>query len=312
MVKCNAIQEMWIKQIKKDYNDSKRINITFPIKHDPPHYSNGKPILNEFYLKPVITFIPHRNYPGIQLQCPCCNNVLYHKGWSSNPAARYIHDMKCGVYLVQFVYECHNNICKDYANKNIPIEILLESLPAYVRSQFPVYLTNSSGMTKDYLLYITSDAITGKSMFEIGTLIATMRTNHYLEKRVTYTSARDTYNKLISRSVVREDPVTDSFSNFDDANGYNECEQQDRDTIVEVFKNYVKQHSPYFQACMDNMPVPESLSIDSTFNIRKRTKEKKGESRNYEGVKTNGASFIMGGIVYYIYAYNISIIVYRS
>jgi len=68
MVKCNAIQEMWIKQIKKDYNDSKRINITFPIKHDPPHYSNGKPILNEFYLKPVITFIPHRNYPGIQLQ----------------------------------------------------------------------------------------------------------------------------------------------------------------------------------------------------------------------------------------------------
>ena len=115
-------------------------------------------------------------------------------------------------------------------------------------------------MTKDYLLYITSDAITGKSMFEIGTLIATMRTNHYLEKRVTYTSARDTYNKLISSSVVREEPVTDSFSNFDDENGYNECEQQDYDTIVDVFKNYVKQHSPYFQACMDNMPVPFSIN----------------------------------------------------
>ena len=132
-------------------------------------------------------------------------------------------------------------------------------------------------------------------MFEIGTLIATMRTNHYLEKRVTYTSARDTYNKLISSSVVREEPVTDSFSNFDDENGYNECEQQDYDTIVDVFKNYVKQHSPYFQACMDNMPVPFSISCDTTYRIRKKTKVKISDSRNYEGVKSNGASFIMGG-----------------
>lgn len=268
-------------------------------------HMEAKPNLGDFYLKPVVMFVPHLNYPDMPLSCPACNNPLSHKGWASHPIGRYIHDISCGLYLVQFQYECRNLNCEA---KVIPLIDLLESLPAFVRAQFPIVLTHSSGMTKDYLLYLTSDATTGKSLMEIGTLIATMRFNRYLERRVAYTSARDMYNNLFNRQTVIQTTttlsqisspiITDSFSDFDDKSGYNESQQQDYDTIVDVFIKYVKHHSDYFQTCMDNMPVPFCLSIDTTYRIRKKTLTRQADSRNFEKVKSNGASFIMGGIIY--------------
>ena len=55
MVCINTIQEDWIKKLKAiiSTNSKRNIREPFPIKHEPPHFSYGKPNLGDFYLKPV-------------------------------------------------------------------------------------------------------------------------------------------------------------------------------------------------------------------------------------------------------------------
>lgn len=209
MVGINQIQIDWINKLKKNATDIKS-NLPFPIKHEPPSYTYGKPDVKDFYLKKVMVLVLHRNYPGMSILCPECKRPVSNKGWVSHPPARYIHDMSSGIYLVQYQYECKNSMSN---SKVIPLSNLLDSLPSFVRAQLPIVLTNSSGMTREYLIYLTSDATTGKSLMEIGTLIATMRTNRYLESRVAYTSARDNYNELVrSGQIINTNNITRYFN----------------------------------------------------------------------------------------------------
>lgn len=234
MASLNSVQQQWIDSIKKDIKDYP-LGTAYPQRVDPPIvYSGGRPEIDNFYLKPVVVFAPHKQYPILgEIICKCGRTVK-NRGFANNPSARYVHGLDGGVYLLYFVYKCTNQSCY---NGVIPLEELLTFLPAFCRTQFPVELTHKSAITKQMLLYITSDATTGKSLEEVGNLIATFRTQRFLRLKTTYYSAQQFYNERVGSSpATNVEAVSKMFSNFDEEAGYNEVLMPHQTTIVEYFK----------------------------------------------------------------------------
>ena len=151
MISINATQSVWIKQIQTKIIDSQSAKFI----HYPPSYDGGRPLLSNFYLKPVIALVPHKNFPSEIIKCKfCLTSILKPKGFATNPSARYVHGLHSGSYLLQFRYTCWS--CKTTFNSSE----VLETMPSYCRSMFPVILSHRSAVDIEVMTYITSDATT--------------------------------------------------------------------------------------------------------------------------------------------------------
>ena len=125
MISINATQSVWIKQIQTKIIDSQSAKFI----HYPPSYDGGRPLLSNFYLKPVIALVPHKNFPSEIIKCKfCLTSILKPKGFATNPSARYVHGLHSGSYLLQFRYTCWS--CKTTFNSSE----VLETMPSYCRS----------------------------------------------------------------------------------------------------------------------------------------------------------------------------------
>jgi hypothetical protein len=302
-VTINGHQKEFVRALKakiKTLEGGARLELV----HRPPMYHGGKPKLADFYLKPVIALVPELNFPGVELKCPDCQHTVKRCGFSNNPIARYIHDLHSGIYLMQAQYECCSMKCTMGGIKAMKFyaEQMMPSLPAYCQAQFPVELYHKTGISKDMMVYITSDAVSGKSIEEIGKLIGTFRAAKYLERNITYTSAVKEYK---NRIFVSEENITDveAFSAFDDKIGYNEVQQLTAQAIRDIFVNYIedKDRKKVFDTILDNIPVPFAISIDSTFRVRKHTHIYGKDSKKCMPVEENALSLVMSGNILFHY-----------
>jgi hypothetical protein len=183
--------------------------------------------------------------------------------------------------------------------KSMNSEELMSLLPQYCQSQLPFVLSHKSGISKDLLRYISTDALSGKSLEEVGKLIGVFRTSAYLDKRVTYSSAVKEYTILLKKKSVLvntvEEVILPTFSQFDDPNGYNEVQQLDNSSIRDIFVEFVKEKKEFLDKLMTNASVPFCISIDSTFRIRKHTTSYNHELRKHLPADKNAYSLIMSG-----------------
>jgi hypothetical protein len=99
-VSINKAQEKIVASLR-DKIISMPLGSRLELVHRPPMYHGGKPELEQFYLKPLIALVPELNFPGVELRCPKCEHIVARKGFNNNPAARYIHDLHSGMYLLQ-------------------------------------------------------------------------------------------------------------------------------------------------------------------------------------------------------------------
>lgn len=214
-----------------DKGDSKSLQVI----HTPPTKNinfSQRPKLTLFYLKPVIACIPHKNFPGIQLLCPNCpsqNTILTAKGWPTTPVARYIHDVKSGVYLLQYRYYC--SFCRKSVMSNDAV------MPTFAKQSYSFYVTEHSGMTTDLLEKIITEATNRTSFEEITENMGINRTSEYLKKRVMYESWCVHYNELRQKNRFETKEDFPPFSNFNDPGGYNEISQLYLNYATGVFKS---------------------------------------------------------------------------
>ena len=99
-ISMNKVQEKIITSLREKII-SMPLGSRLELEHRPPMYHGGKPELEQFYLKPVVALVPELNFPGVELRCPKCQHIVTRKGVNNNPAARYIHDLHSGMYLLQ-------------------------------------------------------------------------------------------------------------------------------------------------------------------------------------------------------------------
>jgi len=106
------------------------------------------------------------------------------------------------------------------------------------KRSYPFYLTYNSGITKDLMTIITTEATTRNTFFEIAKNIGTYRTKEYLYKRAMYESSCIEYNRTRKDNyfinAIEKFPV---FSQFNDHNGYNETAQINIQYIIDFFKS---------------------------------------------------------------------------
>ena len=62
------------------------------------------------------------------------------------------------------------------------------------------------------------------------------------------------------------------FCSFDDPDGYNEMMSPDPTTIMRFFNGYINDHKEEMLRYLDNIRPFPVISIDGTFDVRKRTK----------------------------------------
>ncbi len=155
MSSINDLQTDWIKEIRKNVTDSQNAH-SIPFIKYPKDYSFGeRPMLENFYLKPVVISVPHKQFPGLILKCKVCDAIFKPLGWPTNPVARYMHGLNYGSYILQYRYSCD---CGSVDSSKV-----LQSLPSICSNLLPIeVITPKSAVDKDLMVYITSDATTGK------------------------------------------------------------------------------------------------------------------------------------------------------
>jgi len=194
----STAQIKYIEDIK-DKIDNKRCR---ELIHTPNFsYKRGvKPdenILEQFYLKPVLVLAPHLlmgGEPGTgtggchDFKCfaTCKGNgiesTLTPKGWHDK--YRYVHSLKSGWYVIQKSYYCKRCKSKTTAESLLDDEEQGETIPDFVRLQIPIIFQRRSAVHRDLATYVVSDAVTGKTFDEIGSVLSTFRATEYLEKFV--------------------------------------------------------------------------------------------------------------------------------
>ena len=103
----------------------------FPMQWSPHPYCTGKPKLENFYLKPVTFFVPHKTFIGYEVSCPECQDPMHSCG-VAEPLGRYVHDLKGGKYLLQWQYECKNKSCS-VGKKVATDKDILKNMPHYIQ-----------------------------------------------------------------------------------------------------------------------------------------------------------------------------------
>ena len=105
------------------------------------------PVLEEYFLKPLILWAPHLNFPRTDLHCTICKQVLTPTSW--HPKLRHIFGDEQSYYLASFVYSCPSRQCKTGKEKKNSKKVLstsdeiINSLQGFFRDSFPVYLTKN-------------------------------------------------------------------------------------------------------------------------------------------------------------------------
>lgn len=223
MVKANKIQLDYIEEVIKKADNPKHPIFHCPdddiFKFYPICFSDPK----LFYRKPVIICAPHLYLPGQQMICKCKKKMQL-RGWQD---ARYVHGLKGGMYLKQRKYQC--NHCK-VGTINAFQALQFECITEDIRLLYPLYERHNSMLHEELMNYIVSDAMTSKTFSEIGNGIGSFRTQEYLRRRTLYCVLQKKFDK----QTVRNRHV-ESFSSFDDAEGYNELMQPTDSYLTSVY-----------------------------------------------------------------------------
>jgi hypothetical protein len=286
------------------------------------------PNVNWYYCKPVFVFAPHLTWPKLKLCCPECDQAtISPKGWQSNPRGRYVHDIESSFYLVQYVYQCKNKECiKNIESKAEYARILgnelLPKLPEWVKAHWPIGVMNDRiAFSASFMTYLTTAITTGSLLFNnnyyhtnfhyfnvVGASIegaikmsGTLRATRYLKKRFMYSSAKFAYEESskagqhmvssIGVDVLPEIRELPGFSTIDYEHGYNELLHVPFQTATETFVQYIEDRHLLIRKINEHIPISHAVSIDTTFNIRKRTKSKR--SNTLQPSKENGMSFCL-------------------
>jgi hypothetical protein len=254
-------------------------------------------MLESYYLKPVIIIAPDLQFPMLNFcdhaTCPTCNKCqLKLQGWGDY--YRYVHGKDVGIiyflnhtqrlhkitdkneiiiiighFILQRQYKCGNSSCR---RKCAAIDTIdQEWVPSFVRIAYPLIKSGETFFMTDLADTVFDDMLTGKTLEEIGTTVRNHRYKKYLEKRLSYYSAK----KLLDTtpgSVFSTATEAEEFSTFEDHTGFNEISQPDVETVKRFFVNYVKERREILDSCLDNIVPFSAVSFDCTFHIQKRTK----------------------------------------
>ena len=158
----NQIQIDFIKEIQKDINHSQSAASIPFIKYPKDYTFRERPVVTKFFLKPVVIMVPHKQFPGISMNCLQCNDTYKPVGWPTNPVARYMHGLNYGSYILQYRYSCQ---CGSVDST------VIQNLLSICRHLYPVEtFTKKSAVDKDLMVYITSDATTGNISLILKTI----------------------------------------------------------------------------------------------------------------------------------------------
>ena len=105
--KPNETQKSFILQVKQN---AVNLNLT-EIVHYPSRpivSSSRRPVVEDWYKKPVVLCAPHLQFQEINISCDeaGCSGHFKSDGWGDND--RYLHGLHGGCYLVQARYHCSN------------------------------------------------------------------------------------------------------------------------------------------------------------------------------------------------------------
>ena len=132
MTVINQIQIDFIKEIQKDINYSQSA-ASIPFIKYPKDYTFGeRPVVTKFFLKPVVIMVPHKQFPGICMNCLQCNDTYKPVGWPTNHVARYMHGLNYGSYILQYRYSCQ---CGSADSNTV-----IQNLPSICRQVISVVL----------------------------------------------------------------------------------------------------------------------------------------------------------------------------
>lgn len=264
--KSKSAQELWLKEKSTKFNETYCPFILYPELNSYNEFPNIK----SYYCKKTYVFIPHIQCPDVKRCCPSCNKELNNGGYPSNPFCRVVEDVHEISYLLQYRYNCN------HCNKTVYSMELLENYPIYVQLQIPIILSEKSAYTKNLLLMLINDCTNNKSFSSISRSIGIYRSTNYLTKKALYLSSIDLHKKVLQKNTLLTNNSVnydfESFSSFDDINGYNEHLYPDSKFLSDIFIKYINDNKDL----MEKLQLPTSstngLSIDTTFNVMKRTK----------------------------------------
>lgn len=251
-------QLQYIAKCKSDFAKSCKIFCIVP-------ELNGKLQLSSYWLKTVYFMVPHLQFGDII--CSSCKQRFKPDGWLQT--FRRIQCVDECSFLLQYKYKCncHENGCS--------AETLLSSgkFPVEFKMFYPFQSTKKMMVHSKLVTIIMSDSLTGKTFHEIGNTIAVCRFQNYLEKRSMYCIR----HKLLyenSNDMIPLDKVSlEDFGSMDDPTKYNEKLQPTNDFLIELHNDYINERLPFIKEYNDNIQIHPVQSIDSTFNVGKRTHE---------------------------------------
>ena len=150
----NKLQEKFIKEISNQIAGNKSSEQVPFIKYPKEHVYTERPDVENFYLKPVIICIPHKQFPRISILCPVCRQNFKPLCWPTNPIARSIHGLRQSLYILQYRYGCQCGTSDSLT--------VIKNMPSYCQTMYAFgMITHKSAIENDLLVYITSDATTG-------------------------------------------------------------------------------------------------------------------------------------------------------
>lgn len=235
MITVNKIQEDWIADVKKKIDLAVRTPVSF-LFYPPEYYGTGAPNVANWYKKPILACVPHKNFPDLSFNCEFCDEGSYQpNGWAGN--IRYIHDLHSGVNILQYRYKCDNSRCPKFRNVIQSFTLLDgKKCPEFARQKWSAqaFLTEKSGVTSSALTYILENGMSSKSFEDIQLGFKHFRSHRYLRFASDYYLSVDQYCK--SSNGTYSPSSFPCFSAIDENNGYNDLESPTTDYVIDIFQ----------------------------------------------------------------------------
>ena len=240
------------------------------------------------------------------VKCLKCNACIQRRGWHGR--LRRVETLKGHYVLIQEQFQCD---CYEGKSKRkfSALSFLFDEKERYsgvtaaMKAKYPVHLTHKCAVDEDVMQLIVADMVSAKSADQIGDTIAAIRLNEYLQSRVAYEAEYleyraevDSQNEMVERLNGEQIKAVDmaAFSTFQDRSGYNETLTIYSKAIIDVFVKFVEDRASVFLEHIEKIDPHWCISVDTTFNIAKRTRDYGLDGEN-PPIGDNTFTFAMNG-----------------
>ena len=241
-----------IQDFHKNPTDGKYHNVI-----NPPLHGATKA---DYFMPKVFVWSPQEQFPGCVIKCPAHNLPLVPWQFTAGESGkkdrmpRLIFDLFGNVLLVQRIYLCKT---KGHPHKIVSSSNdLLNSLPRYVQTNFPITMFSRSGCTNALLDFINSNVVRGINFLKVSEEIAELNFRHFCRRGLIYASARNE-NQATGEPFSETEFYDNMLYSF-----------PGNDHISSIFLRDFTNKRPVYQAEM-NKVTGLAISCDHTFKVSK-------------------------------------------